>query len=58
MGMPERKKGYPRYYGAPFQARLESKEELPTQIGVISKWTQLPNLFSFLLLFRLVLKTR
>lgn len=31
----------------PSQARLESKEELPTQIGVISKWTPLPNLFSY-----------
>lgn len=47
MGMPERKKGYPRYYLVPSQARLESKVELPTQIGVISKWTQLPNLFSY-----------
>ena len=47
MGMPERKKGYPRYSLVPSQARLESKEELPTQIGVISKWTQLSNIFSY-----------
>jgi hypothetical protein len=54
MGMPERKqkkKGYPRYSLVPSQARLESKEELPTQIGVISKWTQLSNLFSYAIIY-------